>query len=301
MEHLFLGVADARPHRLVVTAGEYAAVKNAVQSLLRVVAIEDRFDMLAENFDELESEMAALLRRGVVFGRPGWSESVAEIHRVNRRLVNFLSTARLYLDQVAHELSTLYGAESSAVTTFRAACSTEYDGRLGYRAMEALRNYSQHRGTPIHGLTYSSTPTGEGEEWRRLHTLRATIDLPRIAAEGGFKEPVLEELRARGDKAELKPLVREYMTGLGRLHSAVREISHGDEEAWIQALADAHRRFVEHAGTDRSRIVEGLLRGPDGAAIEKTPIFDSFLGRLRELRAKNRGIADLSRQLHSSE
>jgi hypothetical protein len=49
--------------------------------------------------------------------------------------------ARLYIDQVAHDLNAICGSGSANPAAFLEWADEEYDRRLGYRTMDALRNF----------------------------------------------------------------------------------------------------------------------------------------------------------------
>jgi hypothetical protein len=283
-----------------ITEEEHDRLKRAMDALLRLLGVEEKFDMLAENYDELEAAIESAARRSVVFGRTGWGSDVANIHTVNRRLNNFMSSARLYLDQVDHDLSQLFGSQSGVRDLFNVSRSHEYDARLGYRALEALRNYAQHRDIPVHGLSFGSKRKEEGGQGFVEHTIRVTLKLDRLREEGGFKETVLAELEATGTEADLKPLVRDYMTGLQAVHTAVRRAVASDEPGWVNEISSAKSRTCTDLGDAGAKLYNVIRRTDDDEWAGSTPVFDEFLPRLRELRQKNAAVRDLTRQLRSS-
>lgn len=96
--------------------------------------------------------------------------------------------------------------------------SQEYDSCLGYRVIEALRNYAQHRGLPVHNLQYNSTFHPDSPNDSSEHSITPSLRVSRLKEEKKFKSSVLKELEAIGDLIDLKPLVRQYMESLGRIH-----------------------------------------------------------------------------------
>jgi hypothetical protein len=271
-----------------------------MDSLLGVLGIEEKFDMLAENYDELEAEIESIARRGVLFGGVAWGSATANIHALNRRLNNFMSSARLYRDQVKHDLCQIFGADSEATSKFDDAWETEYDGRLGYRTLEALRNYAQHRDIPVHGLSFKSERKEDNGQTYVLHTIKVTLDLARIREDPSFKRTVLLELEKSGTTADLKPLVRDYMTGLQSVHAAVRHSVERTELVWIRTVADARARVCSDLADPDARLYSLLRRADDGNRVDSTPVFDDFLPRLQDLRQKNGAIRDLTKQFRSN-
>jgi hypothetical protein len=55
---------------------------------------------------------------------------------------------RVYVDQIGHALSSLYGRSAEISDQVAKRRDAESEARLGYRVMEKIRNYVQHRSLP---------------------------------------------------------------------------------------------------------------------------------------------------------
>jgi hypothetical protein len=125
---------------------------------------------------------------------------------------NFLSSARLYLDQVPQDLNSIYGKNSEQTATFNQCRSKQYDSSFAYRIMEALRNYAQHRGFSVHAMTHSfhRKDINPGSLLRtKLHLF---VNVQRLE-DWGLKKRVLDELKPRANRhgyVELTPFVPKY-------------------------------------------------------------------------------------------
>jgi hypothetical protein len=75
---------------------------------------------------------------------------------LNRLILNYLSTARAFVDQSRHNISTRCGEDSQRYKNFEKACSIAYDGCFSYRFLDKLRNYVQHCGMPLGKLSLRS-------------------------------------------------------------------------------------------------------------------------------------------------
>jgi len=137
-------------HFLPISEEVFKSVRDARARSIRAVEIEEKLDMVLQNYIEYEHELLQITLRNALFATGGWFEFRDIIHDINRRLANLLSTTRLYLDHLRHDAGPLFDAAGSDAKALSAITSEEYDGRLGYRVMEALRNYVQHRGLPLH-------------------------------------------------------------------------------------------------------------------------------------------------------
>lgn len=67
---------------------------------------------------------------------------------IEDRLISFLLTWRMALDQLASATSSRYGKDSSEWRAYQAGRRKAYDIYFGYRVVEAMRNRVQHQGRP---------------------------------------------------------------------------------------------------------------------------------------------------------
>jgi hypothetical protein len=204
------------------------------------VGFEQRFDILLENYATLERYILDLALRNAVFMGGSASRLGEAKHSVNRHLNNLLSSAKLYIDQTAHAISDQFGNASSQYQRFIDSTKEEYDNSLAYRALEALRGYAQHRGLPTHSVSFSSRrDEADPERRKNRHIVTFGLVPETIREDGGFKSSVLQELDSIVDKdgkIEIMPLMREYVSGIARVHKSARMA--------ISAELDMADRFV---------------------------------------------------------
>ena len=120
--------------------------------MAEILDIEEKFNIVLENYAEFERMLLNVSLDRMLFSGHDWSAAMNELHAINRTLVNLLSTCRVYIDQVPQNLGAIFKGDSSPVEVLRKQMATEYDGHLGYRVLEAMRNYSQHRALPLQML-----------------------------------------------------------------------------------------------------------------------------------------------------
>lgn len=205
---------------------EHEKLVRAKKFLRFGVAFEQRLDILLENYVSLERYTLDLALRNAVFMGDSPTRLGEGRHNVNRHLSNLLSSAKLYIDQTAHAMSEHFGRGSSQLERYTKSKSEEYDESLAYRALEALRGYVQHRGLPAHSITFSSKrDEANPHHIRNRHFVRVGLVPQSIREDGGFKSSVLQELESTVDKEgriELMPLIRDYVSGIARVHKSVR-------------------------------------------------------------------------------
>src|SRR5687767_404381 len=125
----------ARSPFVELTEKEYRDALHAKHCVWQALQIEEKFDLVLSNYEELEHDILEVALRASMYFENDWSAGVDTFQGTNRRLVNLLSTCRLYVDQIRHNLSLMYGADSPVAEEIKTSCSHEYDSRLGYRVM----------------------------------------------------------------------------------------------------------------------------------------------------------------------
>ncbi|MGB2822726.1 MAG: hypothetical protein WBF17_17210 [Phycisphaerae bacterium] len=282
-----------------LTPEKYAEAKKAKEQLLVALSIEEKLNLVLENYAEFEEELQGLTLRQLIFSDGDWSSFIGELQTVNRRLANLLSACRLYIDQIKHEISALYGFDSAQYQALGQAFSAEYDGYLGYRVLEALRNHVQHRSLPVHNLTYNGSREEKPNRMLCRHACTPSLSIARIKEEGNFKAQVLAELEGDDDLVDLKPLVREYVTSIGRVHQGLRQRMHSDVEAWEEVIHSIRARFCETHG-DKTAGLAVIAIDADQRVRESTQVFEEMITRRRRLEQKNRNVGQLRSHYVSS-
>ena len=179
-----------------VSQQEFEMVWKAKHDIFLLLGMEEKFGMVIDNYLEFEREMLALTLLHMAAASLDWSSFQDSMVLANRRLANCLTVARLYLDQIRHDLKEIYGPDGPAVQRVVLESSKQYDRLLGYRVMESLRNVLQHRALPVTGLSYPST-WEDRKRGERLHFgLKITLDPVRLREGGGVKKSVLEEIES---------------------------------------------------------------------------------------------------------
>ncbi|QHT59876.1 hypothetical protein GXP70_07880 [Paenibacillus lycopersici] len=92
---------------------------------------------------------------------------------------------------------------------------------MGYRVMEAIRNYVQHRGLPIHAISHKTSKTVDD---RIKHLIVPTLRLKDIENDSKFKKKVLEELKLAGDTVDIRLYIRQYIQSFYKFQKFIRDI-----------------------------------------------------------------------------
>ena len=223
---------------------EYKGCMSAVGGLVSICDVEETYASLIENYVEWENAIGQRALRQMVSYEIGYDHVQASRKLVARKLANLLASARLYLDSLPKHTKRILPGNSGALAQMREAPSLQYDSRLAYRVMEALRNYSQHAALPVHGITTSASREDTAEAYELSFAVLPRIDQEQLAQDRNFKKSVLEEM-SKVEKIELKPLVREYIEGISAVHASFRMITEPKRKAWTAKLDAATERFAD--------------------------------------------------------
>jgi hypothetical protein len=127
---------------------------------------------------------------------------------VNRRLVNFLTSFRLYVDHNEARLHRMYGGRHAPqFKAFRKAASRAYDSSSAYRVLSNARNFVQHVGMIIQALPYDeSTDPATG---RITHTVQVNAAREYLLRNFDDWRHAEADLRAIPESFPIAPLVAE--------------------------------------------------------------------------------------------
>ncbi|MFT5329137.1 MAG: hypothetical protein ACI9KA_000214 [Parasphingorhabdus sp.] len=244
-EGYFLAIrALGKHHRVEIDQTRFEEIQKASTNLHHVLYIEEQWAAVIHNYFDLEKGLLEAALRHMIM-------TDYELHSLNDlqlsfavRLANLLSSCRAYLDQTNRHLGCLEPNCGDA-EAFKNARSHEYDTRFGYRFMEAMRNYSQHRGLPLHGSSYGI----KSQEPNLLEYYVATdIDMDELKGDGAFKQTILEEITDK--KLSAEPLVREYIAGLSTIHIGLRKLLTERVADWVEMVRGA---IAQHVDTSPDR------------------------------------------------
>lgn len=277
-----------------ISETHYRQVLEAKSKLLCVVSIEEKFDLLIQNYLEFECEALVMAQRHVVELRGSYSAGQFERQHLNRRLSNLLSATRLYIDQVNHSLASM---NPDLLTPLESKRREQYGDKLGYRVMETVRNYTQHQELPVHNLYISSTAENIGSQEYSVSRAIPMLDVAefakydRMSASGRL---AAKELERYGREVAITPLVREHVEGLGAVHEEFRQLVAPDIPGWERDFASAWKWVNQQLGTSYKSVF--LVQHDTDGQTHHENVFEELLVHRAALARKNREFAGLSRR-----
>lgn len=208
--------------------------------LNHAIGVEDKFDVTVQNYLEFETSILCEAARDLIGTQRGAEEHERLRRLFARRVLNVLSSARLYLDSLAHHAAQILSDDPGRLAKVETARRAQYDSSSEYRLAESLRNYAQHRALAVHGLIGKSTqPETDVFEY----CIQPYLDPEELHMDRKFNLRVLEELLPSGRVVELKPVMRGYIEGLGRIHAVFRAETRSQLEAGVRTLYLAEKKF----------------------------------------------------------
>lgn len=158
------------PPPMEISEEEYLSLHSARKVLNAAFSFEENYDLLVGNYIEIENAALGLTTATMARQLYEYDEMFELTSEMNRRAVNFLSTARLFVDQILQRIRGC-GADKTAI---KKRLSEAYDASFDYRFMEQLRNHVQHSGSAIHGISFGGDWQPRGTSERRVYSLNAS-------------------------------------------------------------------------------------------------------------------------------
>jgi len=210
-----------------VSFERFGEVVKSKRICLLVLALEEKFQLVIENYSEWEAELLKQAQEYAVWSQFEHSHAMERRLALDRRFLNLLSSFRLYLDQTAHAISEGCGDSSSEFKDLKKFKADLYDDHASYRVVEALRNHVQHRDLAIHSISFNN-----GTVWTEQGPLNALTVVPFIHVEqlrddDGFKASTLRELEAKGTRFDVRSDVRIYMDCIAKIRDEVTRLLAG--------------------------------------------------------------------------
>jgi len=272
---------------LQITEQRFKEVRDAKDACLSALEVEEKLALLLDNFFEFEVELLKLAEQFLLWRDTTHRGMMQDRLLLDRRLVNLLTACRLYLDQVDHVVSGIFGSPSAELEQLKAFKNELYDSSLGYRIMEALRNHVQHAGLLVHIISYDNSKVeGQGhDDWQ---VVVSPISLVETLSENRkFKKETLTEIKALGPKLDLRWCTRDYLSCFSRLHERARGIIHTrfGPARGVYEQAVAEYSTVDQVPIQLPRLFE---LNEDTSANQEIALVTEFLKLHDVLREKNK-------------
>ena len=226
-----------------ITRNEFIALKKATHVLSAGLDVEQQYEVLLSNYEDFEKEIMDVATEFMLYVPNEFRQYHA---RLNKRIINLLTTSLLYKDQVKQRVRAILRSSDEEVDKLEALFTEKYDKHLEYRFMEQLRNHVQHFGFPVDRVTFS----GWVEHMHQVNmelpsTIEFSSEKKRLQENVKFKKSVIEEL---DDTVDLKQMTRKYVECLSEIHGSIRTMVLGkltEARSLIEECINRYRNEVD--------------------------------------------------------
>jgi hypothetical protein len=241
---------DKQVESVDLASADFEHIQLLRKTLVAGLDLEELFDLVLSNYLQIESVCMNLALVKLTRVSTDYVERQEDRAPINLAFVNFLSTARMYVDQAGKKANACLEPFDGFIDC-KSMLAAEYDKSFSYRFIEALRNHVQHSGTAMHTLAhgFGKVPQGPRDPYDTVVYVEPYCERNSLAEDSSFKRRVLAECP---EKVNLLSAVREYVQAICRVHTALRDRIE-------KPLSEAR------AGIER---VRGLLSTPVGISPE---------------------------------
>jgi len=240
MKYLLRKAVLGKVPEIEITAEEYTELEKAHNILSNALAIEEKYEILITNYLDFEKQILDTSTDYMVREHLDYSDFFAVRLGLNIRLVNLLTAARLYVDQLNQNVRECVPNIDDAKEIVKNFFSKEYDGNKNYRFMEALRNYVQHRGIPVHWTQQGFRWTSLEEDSFLEYAMELASQRSYLEEDREFKKEVLAEF---DEKIDLKEATRSYIESISNVHESARGLIAESVNFARELIENANRRY----------------------------------------------------------
>ena len=283
-----------------ISRQQFGEIVLAKECLIEALYIEEKFGLIVDNYLEFEVDLLKGAARSMVRFKANYEEFQLDRTRVNRRLVNLLTTCKSYVDQSKFHLTNMFGRQSDVSSKFGMDLKTETG--VAFRVMSEVRNYAQHRGFPIHSVSSSAKWTGVEDSAKLPFSMVPLIDLSELKEDPSFDRQLLNLLPSKDGKTDVRPLIRDYLASLGGIHEKLRGRLKPHINGWEMTIVSAIEQFKAQCGEEKSIVGLAALAKEDGGKIsQEVPLFTGFIEYRKGLEAQASSLSTLARRYVTSE
>ncbi|HVT57243.1 MAG TPA: hypothetical protein VHR45_02495 [Thermoanaerobaculia bacterium] len=228
-----------------LTAQEYLTIKKARDGVILISEIEDKFDLFVENFATLELTLLEAALRNSLFRDDDHASMMHTRQLFNRQLVNLLSAAYLYTEQLKVDAAKGFGRDF--LNRLNEKVQAQRSEHLAFRFIEALRHHAQHRSLPVVGVRVNHHAERNTPKFHLRVSAEALIDIKELSADKKFDKTISSDLAQRSDHEDdfdIMPFVREYMQATAIVHDWLRGETRDELDCWKRTIHEAIERVT---------------------------------------------------------
>lgn len=252
MKYIVRSIFLENTHEEPIDERHFKRIKHSRQVLSAALEFENVFDNLLSNYLEVETRCLDLTAHRLVRKARGYQEGNEALAAINLVFINYLSTARAYVDKIPKTTARCFEDTESQRIKDRVeeTLSHQYDSYFDYRFMEALRNHVQHSGSALHILRQGSRNIETEDQTRQCREsfLEPLCDKEILSERGDFKAQILEQCPPT---INLLDSARVHIQALSKVQQIVRTLT-------AQVIADAALQMKNGQALLDGKVAGGL-------------------------------------------
>jgi len=274
-----------------ISEAEYFELQKARNILSNALAIEEKYEIVITNYLDFEKEILNITANYMIRDHIDYSDFFKVRLNLNVKLVNLLTAVRLYVDQLNQDIAECFPDNPKMKDDVKELFTKEHDENCCYRFMEALRNYVQHRGIPVHWTQQSFRWTSLEDNGLLEYSIELASQRDCLEEDCKMKRSVLSEM---GEKVDLKLATRSYIESISRVHDLARNMIADPTISSRKLIEDARRRYSK----EYSESLVGLsaCKIENHEEIASIPLLLDWDNIRIDLQKRNRKLANLSKR-----
>jgi hypothetical protein len=208
----------------------FCELYDAKEVLSAAFSLEEKYELLLMNFLEFEKEILSNTAEYFLFDHKEYSDFFDIRLKINQRVVNFLTSCRLYVDHAKSHIKTCLPNTLFVRDKVDRLFNDEFDQYFEYRFCEKLRNHVQHQSLAVHSVNQDS----RWQRDQRVETTKVYAFKAELEDSKSFSKKYLAELP---DKIELISVFKKYIELLSKIQSKIRIL--------IKEYVDLSRDLIE--------------------------------------------------------
>jgi hypothetical protein len=271
---------------------KFQSLSRSSEILKAAMAIEEKYELIISNFLDLEKESLLVSSNSMIRKGNDYAEFFDIRSTFNRRIVNLLTSTKLYIDQIQQHVKI---CNPELVENVKNELTKEYDDIFEYRFMEALRNYVQHRGLAVHLTSHpmrwlEKVDVNLLEFQTKIYAQKNILEVDRA-----FKKKVVLEMP---EKVELIMASRKYIGAISRVHSFIRKNIEDVVSSSRELIDSEIKNYKNLNGGDSTGLCAVCIQENDQCedVIERVPLFLSWDDVRVGLVKKNSCLSNLEKR-----
>jgi hypothetical protein len=287
-------------HEIEIDEAIFNEISASDRKLTELLAIEEKYFLLLQNFYELEKHFNDLALKSLLFHDYNWSSQINEINTTNRCVMNLLSSAKMYLDHIPQNLNEAFSPSTLESDEFQIQTNKQYDESFAYRVASALRNHAQHADFPIHSLNHNCAICRDSEIPTLRHTTTGYIEVSELERNIKFKSKCLAEIKSHGEKIDIKPIVRGYIASIANLQAWTRKTTEKMLDECTVTMSSWHAEFSSKC-KENPMALSAVIANERGEHLDYYRITTSIADRIKKLQLHCPAQTTIDKQFISSE